>query len=386
MKKIYLCFIFLFFVVVSPSFAQQKQYDWTVIYVMSYDNNLNFAADPINKGLKKGLINDNVAVTVLMDRTDRNGLKRIVMTDKDQKESTLKTDDITKPKVLSDYLSWVHKTLPAKKYALVFLNHGGRLDQMCHDQYPDKRSRRGEWMSAHKTGPVIRQWKKKLGQSQLSFLFLQQCGRGSLENIYNFRETADYVMASQLVVGAPNTYYEKTLKTLCKEPKLGGKELGLAIMNNDLHYTTYVLLNGREIKNAKPQLNALVKDVLDQAKSLLKRPLPLSHCFDIGDEFNDDLKQFVQALYSINKLKSKTQLKSFVNWYEKTLIVEHRFSRPRYQQRLSWTGLSTYRGSSKKLFQRYSFLAIYTDTLWGRLQQTLNGASITKAKKKKRFF
>ena len=54
--------------------------EWSFIYVMSYDNNLDGCTEIISDGLEAGVKTDRVAVTVLSDRLDTKGLSRLVMT------------------------------------------------------------------------------------------------------------------------------------------------------------------------------------------------------------------------------------------------------------------------------------------------------------------
>lgn len=361
--------------------TEDAKLEWTVLYVMSYDNNLDHCADPINQGLERGAINDKVAVAVLEDRLGQDGLKRIVYRNKTKTVEKLDSEDITSPEGLKAFLEWGQKSLPAKRYALVFLNHGGRLNQMCVDNYTGN-SRRPKWMSAFHAGPVIRGWSAGLKDAKLELLFLQQCGRGSIENLFNFRDCADYVLASQLVVGAPNTYYAATVQGLCKKPAVTGEQLGRTIMELDRHYTTYVLVNGRKLSEFGSKIRPVVKAFTSKDK--LNRPENLRQCFDAGDERNDDLKAFLSKLSEANDGAAKKEIEAFTTWMDEELITSHRFRRPRDAQRLGWTGLSTYRCASPRLFSRYAKLPIYTKTPWGSLMTALNKGEASKAPAKPR--
>ena len=119
------------------------------------------------------------------------------------------------------------------------------------------------WMSAKACGETVRDWSKSLEKDQLKMVFLQQCGRGSVENLYNFRDASEVVLSSQLVVGAPNTYYTAVIKKACVSPRMTGEKLAKLIMTEDLHYTNYVLVDGDAIsdfpKKVEPLLKALLK-------------------------------------------------------------------------------------------------------------------------------
>ena len=48
--------------------------------------------------------------------------------------------------------------------------------------------------------------------AEVELLFLQQCGKGTLENYYSFKDAAKVVMGSQTNVGAPNSYYAASVR------------------------------------------------------------------------------------------------------------------------------------------------------------------------------
>ncbi len=344
----------------SVSWADEKEREWTFIYVMSYDNNLEGCADIINEGLKRGVVNSRVAVSVLEDRRDSRGLKRIVTDGKKSRETRLKSEDITDMKVLREHLDHATRELPAKRYALIFLNHGGKLDSMCADEHLSIGGPRvNGWMSAQACGETVRNWSKTLEKEQLKMLFLQQCGRGSVENLYNFRDTAEVVLSSQLVVGAPNTYYTAVLRKACVSPRMTGEKLAKLIMTEDRHYTNYVLVDGKAIgefpAKVKPLLDALLKKGGAFQLSRENRP-----CFDAGSERNYDLLNTLEAL-SVKRLGRGNRLfSSFKRWVSKYLIRS--FSKRR--KGLPWTGLSAFVPRDARQYREYAGLPIYQESCW----------------------
>jgi hypothetical protein len=88
---------------------------------------------------------------------------------------------------------------------------------------------------------------RKEAPGEVKLLFLQQCGRGSLENLYNFRGSAKAVMVSQMKVGAPNTYYESTLKWLAKQQKSSCLALARHVMSSNEDFSSFVCVNGEAL-------------------------------------------------------------------------------------------------------------------------------------------
>lgn len=352
--------------------ASESVYDWGLIYVMSYDNNLDHCAEPIIKGLQNGIVNERVAVSVLKDRLDKDGLQQLVYSKRGNRKVTLKSDDITDNNILGDFLNWSVKEMPARRYALIFLNHGGGLEYMCADNYIEDGIGSGH-LKASQVGPLVRQWSSLLngGNSELSLLFLQQCGRASIENLYNFRGSAKYIMASQINVGAPNTYYTPTLKALCNSPAMNGRELGIKIMDTDKHYTTYVLVDGLEVDNFRAVIRP-VSRLFSTMQSPTEELDSLKPCFTCRDEKNYDLAQYMTMIFRQNSQKDATQLSAFLNWYHNRLIVEHRYSKYGEKQKLNWTGISTYGIHKPSHFNRYQYLPIFSNTSWGTLRKSLS--------------
>ncbi len=331
--------------------------DWVLVYYMSYDNNLERCGPIILDALERGVRDSKLIVTVLSDDTDKSGLNRIVLSKDGRTTDKLETDNSASEDVLKEYLMWVGATHPAKHYAVVFLDHGGRLDDMCADEWPGDKITK-TWLSAKVVGPLLRQWRKD-AHGAVDLLFLQQCGRGSIENLYNFRGAADAIMASQTTVGAPNTYYEPTGKWLAAREKTGGLDLAKRIMADDEHFTNYVCVDGAALDDLPKRLAPVVDALLSPAT-----PLPatgLKPCFPIQDEKNYDLLAWLDGAFKENKLPDKP-LKDFREWVTGKLILAHVKKEPAQKRIASWTGLSIVVADSEKVRKRYADYPIYADT------------------------
>ena len=123
-------------IVLIPSNA--NVYEWVFVYYMSYDNDLSSFGEVILGDLRSGLSNSKIAVVVQADFIDSKGMKRIGLYYADgkarRKESILKSEDSADEAELRKYLKWVRKKWVAKNYCIIFLNHGGRLNNICLDQ------------------------------------------------------------------------------------------------------------------------------------------------------------------------------------------------------------------------------------------------------------
>ncbi len=233
---------------------------------------------------------------MLADDPDPGGLTRHVISSDGRSWQRLATDDSASEAVFGDYLSWVAKTHPAKHYAVVFLDHGGRLDEMCFDERPGGGTK--HWLNARLVGERLRAFRAQVTGS-LELVFLQQCGRASVQNLYNFRNTAAAVLASQHNVGAPNTYYEPTLHWLDAHPDTTGAKLACRIMEDDRDFTTYACADGKAIGELPRRLEPVVRALLgnETPPALPSGPPP---CYATEGEANFDLIAWFGAAFREN--------------------------------------------------------------------------------------
>ncbi len=352
---------------VLPSFGDTSDhaYDWVLIYVMSYDNNLEGCGPVILDGLESGVRSERVAVTVLADFTDTEGMQRYEMTSQGRTVERLESDDSASEEELGKYLDWAVERYDGAKYAIVFLNHGGDLDDMCLDEQPGGGSTK-TWLSAKKVGPQLAELREKI-EGQVELVFLQQCGRGSIDNLYNFRNTGAVVMASQTTVGAPNTYYDPTVRWLGENPDASGAELARRIMADDRHYTNYVSVDGAALAELPERLDPLVEALLEGPAA----PTGLKPCFGgwyRGAETNYDLLGWLTKATGDNEAAAE-QLGSFEEWVTESLIVDHE----RLDRRTSrgWSGLALFVPESRRVRGKYADYPLYEDSrldeLWDAL-------------------
>ncbi|MEN6575205.1 MAG: clostripain-related cysteine peptidase [Phycisphaerales bacterium] len=325
----------------SLTAASPPKREWVLVYYMSYDNDLERHGPGILEALERGTKGTNLIVTVLADDADQSGLRRYTLSNEGRGRELLGTDDSASEEVLSDYLTWVATHHPAKHYAVVFLDHGGRLDEMCLDERPG-RGREGHWLSARRAGGALREFRKEI-PGEFDLLFLQQCGRGSIENLYNFRGTAKAVMASQMNVGAPNTYYESTLRWLAEHQDATGPQLARQVMDTDEHYAQYVCVNGPSLEEIPSCLKPVVEALLGTGDSPGKAPglSELTPCFQYEGETNYDLFHWLERAFNDNH-RSTDSLREFRKWVQDELIVTIAVPLHRRNEITEFCGLSLY--------------------------------------------
>ena len=354
-------------IILIPSKA--NVYEWVFVYYMSYDNDLSSFGEVILGDLENGLSNSKIAVVVQADFIDSKGVKRIGLYyaggKARRKETILKSEDSADEAELMKYLEWVRKKWVAKNYCIIFLDHGGKLNDMCKDNKPfrnQKKNRQftsGKWLRASGAGEIVASFNQETG-CKVRLLFLQQCGRATIQNLYNFTDAAEYIMASPLIVGAPNTYYTKTIAAASRDPNITGEILAATIMREDEHYTLYTLVSNEQLKRLPEKLRPVLKSF--GCASALIRPESCLPLFEHEGEKFYDLKSFFYALNSANNNIAGEELGSFFEWCRSRLIVSKAIREPGLPAEPSYSGLSIYVPSSPNAGTDYSFLPLNRQT------------------------
>lgn len=340
---------------------------WVLAYYMSYDNNLSHCTPIILEQLEVGVKDTNTVVTVLSDDREQVGLKRYEICAQGRQVEVLLTENSASEEVLDNYLQWVGETYPARHYGLIFLDHGGRLDQMCLDEWPGKNEKKN-WLSAQLVGPVLKRFSEQVSGS-FDLLFLQQCGRASLENLYNFRGVAKTIMASQTNVGAPNTYYASTLQWLGNKTNVTGKNLAHRIMLDDNHFAIYVCVDGEKVIEIPNQLTLVINRLIEKSL-LLSVPSGNKPCYSSGEEHNYDLLAWLESAFEENHVE-KGAFDEFSLWLQYELITGLRVHPMQNKVMKDYCGISLFVPATKELFELYRDYPIYQDSglikLWQKI-------------------
>ncbi len=209
--------------------SQQINADITFVYWMPYDNNLHIWTDSVYHMIGRGLQSENYTVTIQKDMPGPGGMVRS-MIQKDKISHELVNNDLSASgKSYYDYLKWVAKNINSKKYALFFLDHGGKLDEVGLDEFPEKR-----FLRIDSIAWAIEQF-NYLTDKKVELVYLQVCTKGSIEAIYELRNACKYTMFSQAVMGAPNLYFEQFLTEISQltNPDISGLQLSKLIARTE---------------------------------------------------------------------------------------------------------------------------------------------------------
>ncbi len=334
--------------------------EWTIIYYMSYDNNLEQYGQYIRNEIIEGIKGSNITITILADDRQKTGLKRYVIRSKHLSEEILQTDNSASEKTLQQYLDWVAIKHPARNYAIVFLDHGGMLDDMCLDEWPGDNTKKN-WLSALSVSHILNNFHNKT-DGVVKLLFFQQCGRGSIENLYNFRNSAELILSSEMNVGVPNTYYKNTFKWLSSTRDASGIELAESIMSNDRHFGNYTLIRNTALTELPDWMNKVISPVITKKISTMHKIYMLKPCFEYSSAQFYDLIAWLEEFYKMNNIPDEP-LEDFKKWVHEKLIIKIIVNPTIEEDDIirKWSGLSFWVPTSFDELSEYSNYPLYNN-------------------------
>ena len=342
--------------------SEKKEYDWILLYWMPYDNDLWPHKAAIMKMLAQGVKSKNILVVVQADVFEQEFLTRSVITNGKIDTQQLDATNSASEDVFADYLNWTESQFSGTKWAIIFLGHGGNLDQISPDVHPVPDPNAGtQWMNIHKLNKVITEFNEAI-QGQIELLFLQNCCKGTVEAFYNFRDASNYIMASQMPLGAPNSYYEKVLQFLGKNPGVDGGKLAEKIMEFEANkmYNSYTTVNSAALRELPQHFTSLIDSLQTsnieniQLDELADKPWSYLYL----DDRLADIVLFFQWAVKQSGANQK-QLQNFIKFFGQKLI--HKFQESPENEYPNLNGVSLCIPSSRRQLGTYKYLEAFSD-------------------------
>lgn len=347
------------------SVGKQQSYDWVVLYWMPYDNNLSRFGIPILEMIRKGVQSDNVLVAVQSKLSGDKHLSRHIITRGKVDVKALEATDSSSEEVFADYLSWAKSQFKAKKWAIIFLGHGGGLDEISPDENPSpEKNQAVKWMNIQPLSEIITNFNQQV-DNRVELLFLQNCNKGTLEASYTFRDAAQYTLSSQLRLGAPNGYYEPTLKFLGYHPKLNGGELAQKIIESEQSnmYHSYTVINNRTLDKLPEVLNPLIDSILSADVQAINTSRLQFYTY-MSDQFLDIVEFFQTITQQSGADQQKYQ--RFMDFLNHSIVQTGKQNgtfftskvRKSYQ---NLSGLGVFFPTNREELDRYRYLNVFSD-------------------------
>jgi len=263
--------------------------EWIFIYYVPYDNNLSAYADSILNQFSSTAKNENVRVVFQTDKNDTLGMYRYTIDSEGIHTDTIPSELSASGKQLSSYLDWVQSKFFFKKSAVFFLDHGGGLDEIGQDLYPDS-----TFLTTGAIRKSLRRFKRKTGKL-VDLVYLQVCAKSSIEPLYEFHDVAYFTLASQKLLGAPNQYYSGTIENLSLSSCFTGEDLARRIVQAEDHsmYTTLTCIDNAQFGLVKSRFRKLIQLLYQRGEvTITQEP----KTYEYGNDRYWDLVDFLECL------------------------------------------------------------------------------------------
>jgi Clostripain family len=358
----------------------KNHYDWILLYWMPYDNNLSRFGQPIIEMLSKGVKSDNILVIVQSDFSGSAQLSRTIINQGKIDTQYLETADSSSEEVLTEYLTWAQSKFQAKRWAIVFLGHGGTLMEISPDEHPTSPLiSEIRWMNLQKINQVIFNFNQSVN-GNLELLFFQNCNKGNIEVHYTFQNTAKYTLSSQIELGAPNYYYEQLLSYLRDNPDIDGAQLAKKIMDYERldMYHSLTLTNNIYFRYLPEKFNFVINSILQAdlvpVKSFISSilfPKANSANNSILESYHNSGETFVDLGYFLQKLTRLSGAdRSACNdllFFLKNFIIQRvqqngeLFSPKIRDMYKNLSGLGLFLPTNHQKLEKYLYLSVYSD-------------------------
>ena len=218
---------------VAKSKGAVAERDWTLMYYLDADCNLEPDMLDDMDELESIGSTDNVNILVLLDRTpehdDRDGNwsnARLLYVTRDATSGKLKSKvlnnlqemDTANPETLVGFIAFGLQNFPAKHYALILGNHGGTWMGMLNDDTDNQ--------AGMKLAPFVQGLEalKQAGAPKFDVIGFDMCLMAQVEVMDAIAPYASYGVASEELepgAGYPN---HRVLQALAKNPKMSGRD------------------------------------------------------------------------------------------------------------------------------------------------------------------
>ncbi|MDP6546683.1 MAG: clostripain-related cysteine peptidase [Phycisphaerae bacterium] len=188
------------------------EYEWNVMVYIAGDNNLSKYAQLDIDEMTAADLPDSVAVTLLVDdASDQTKQYRLGETPVNMGEL-----NSGKPETLLDFINWSWANYPAEKTMLVLWDHGSGVRGACWDDPGGH-----EGLSLTEIVDVLDEF------PNFDIIGFDACVMSTLEVAYQFRNHADYMVASEANIPGIGWEYNHWLDGLAATPTMSPQQLAV---------------------------------------------------------------------------------------------------------------------------------------------------------------
>lgn len=280
--------------------GQAPKRDWTVLYYLNGNHDLQ--PDLVRNliDLEKVGSTDQVTIVAQLSRSpqkkpakldgDWTGMRRYEV-----EKGSARTKILSPPvhaqeespnhgesQTLADFLRWGMKNYPARHTMLVIGDHGKGFEGTGFDYH-------------HKDMLDLKEFKKALGSFQPDVLVMDACEMGAVEVAYQLRDSAQYLVASEEIIGTMGLPHKDFLGHLVSHPKLTPGRLAVDLVGLSADDSANRLDKGKP--QSAEQLSAVR---LDRMEALADSMKELGRSLAISDLPRARLKEMIEETQHFN--------------------------------------------------------------------------------------
>ncbi len=348
MKK----FLFVFLGLISINAFNAPLKKWLFIYYMPYDNNLSKEGELILNEIKASELGSDIAISFQCDFQDTSGMTRYFFTSDTVISEKINEEKSSDPKVFKSYLKWAESKSEFENCVLIFLNHGGALNEIGLDEYPVHNYQKTEDLKQ-----IILAFNKR-NDILPELIFFQVCAKGVLEPLYEMRNCSRYTLCSQNILGAPNYYYKDLFNALNSANDFTGEELAATIAISDRKdmFYSYTCTDNMKFEPAIVCLNEFISYQLRTCNPAIHTDSILQIRY--YGETHWDLKSFINA-YSCETDSSIYYRNKLIKSLEE--LIRFHYINPNSALMKEYCGMSVYAVQNKNSEFPFQKMEIYKD-------------------------
>ncbi|HYG69281.1 MAG TPA: hypothetical protein VD838_16535, partial [Anaeromyxobacteraceae bacterium] len=307
------------------------------------------------------------------DKAGEPSMRRRAVIGGQLREYPLDVEDSSDPAAFAAFVDWAAAELAAERWAVVVVGHGGAVGDLSPDDHsvtvdgtdangpPPERT----WMRLESYVEPVRRLNAASGGA-VGLLFLQNCFKGTLESAATAAGAAELVLASQLLLGAPNHYYGGFLDRLRRTPYISAREAVGALVEAERPdmYHTLTLVDGEAAARIPDALNPLLGALLG-GEPVGLASLGLRSFSYMGERYADAAELF-RALVTVTG-RGLAELERFEGFMGSELVVGawdggELYSRAARERFSGLSGLSVMLPASVEDVERNARLPLYRST------------------------
>lgn len=207
---------------------------WTIAMYWASDNNLDEYTDYFVSLWREYLTNrEDVALCVFLDRLELPANISTLTEDGWVEEENLGEVNSSSPDTLSSFIRYAltEPKLASENFMLMVQNHGNGYLGLCSDEGLPDSDLLKVWMSIDDLGKGIRSALDATEKS-IDIIALDACTLGTVEIAYELRNTASYLVASELGVPFDGMNYMALLSGLSQNPSIVPLDLACKLVDD----------------------------------------------------------------------------------------------------------------------------------------------------------